>query len=135
MKNKNGKLISALSTALLNGLMDIGNAEYYQNNRDELYALLDKAEYRFSNDKQQWVKRTFKKRRATRVKAEARQGKVTGKEYALVRIIAPSQDMDYILSQFAELIPCLNGEITSESKRYPGDGTWERVYLRIRFQK
>lgn len=135
MKNRNNKIISAISTALINRLIDISNAEYYQNNREELYAILDRANMRFSNDKQTWVERTFKKRRASRVKATARRSPKTGNDYALLRIIAPSENMDYILSQMNELIPCLNGEVVSESKRYPGDGTWERVYLRVRFSQ
>lgn len=134
---KDTKLISAMSLAIIKKLIGVDSAEYYRENRNELYAILDRANYRFHNDKQQWVTRKFKKRRvSTRVRAETRSfSSGAGATITLLRVIAPARKMDYILSQMNELFPCLNAEVLSTSKRYPGDGTWERVYLRIRFNE
>lgn len=126
---KDNKLISALSMAVIRKFIDMSAVEYYRQNRAELYALLDRANYRFDCESQRWVERKFKKRRSARIKVTERHGG----DIALVRIIAPSSQIDYIISQMNELLPCLNAEITSISKRYPGSGTWDRVYLRVKF--
>lgn len=137
---KNNKLIAGITLAIIHKLISRESAAYYEENRNELYAILDRANFRFHNEKQLWVERTFEKRRAPRVKviAEPKPDNTESADsdfLALVRVIAPQSRMDYIIAQMNELFPCLNAEMLSVSKRYPGYGTWERVYLRVRFSQ
>lgn len=134
---KNNKLIAGITLAIIHHLISRESAAHYEEHRDELYTILDAANFRFNNDKQLWVERKFKKRRSPRVTVispEPDNAKNGGSDFiALVRVIAPRSEIDYIITQMSELFPCLNAEVISTSKRYPGQGTWERVYLRVRF--
>lgn len=134
---KNNKLIAGITLAIIRKLISHESAAHYEEHRDELYAILDAANFRFNNDKQLWVERKFKKRRSPRVKVVSSRPDNTengGSDFiALVRVIAPQSEIDYIIAQMSELFPCLNAEVVSASKRYPGNGTWERVYIRVRF--
>lgn len=134
---KNNKLIAGITLAIIRKLISRESAAYYEENRNELYAILDRANFRFNNDKQLWVERKFKKRRSPRVKVVSSKPDNTengGSHFiALVRVIAPQSEIEYIIAQMNELFPCLNAEVIGTSKRYPGNGTWDRVYLRVRF--
>lgn len=140
MTRISNKLIAGITLAIVKKLITREQAEYYEQNMNELYAILDKHNYRFHNDRQMWVERVQKKRRPAQVQVMKSPVPATKQEIergviALMRVIAHHDEMNYILSQISELIPCLDAEITSTSKPYPNDNNWERVYLRIIFHK
>jgi len=140
VRKTSNKLLSGITLAVVKRLIARDATEYYEQNPTELYALLDGRGWRFHNDRQMWVERKYPKRRSPTVQIMKSPVPATAQEnkkgiVALMRIIAPANEMDYILSQVNELIPCLDGEITTQSKRYPGDNAWERVYLRIVFNR
>lgn len=140
MTRISNKLIAGITLAIVKKLITREQAGYYEQNMNELYAILDKHNYRFHNDRQMWVERVQKKRKPAQVQVMKSPVPATKRELergvvALMRVIAPHDAMEYILSQINELIPCLDAEITSTSKPYPNDNNWERVYLRIIFHK
>lgn len=138
--SRDTKLISGITLALLKKLITRDSAEFYEQNRMELYALLDRANYVFNNDKQIWRERAHKRRGPAQVKvmqsplpAGPGNGHLT--TLALIRVIAPAEEMDYIIAQLNELFPCLDAEIVSISKSYPSDGHWIRTYLKVQFNR
>jgi hypothetical protein len=58
---KNNKLIAGITLAIIHKLISRESAAYYEENRSELYAILDRANFRFSSEKQLWIERTFQK--------------------------------------------------------------------------
>jgi hypothetical protein len=140
VRRTSNRLLAGITLAIVKKLITRDSAEFYEQNSAELYALLDKNGYRFRTDRQIWVERKFAKRRSPAVQIMESPVPATAQEtnrgiVALMRVIAPANEMDYILSQINELIPCLDGEIVIQSKRYPGDDSWTRVYLRIVFNR
>jgi hypothetical protein len=140
VRRTSNKLLSGITLAVVKRLIARDATEYYEQNPTELYAILDVQGWRFHTDRKMWVERKYQKRRPPTVQIMKTPVPATAQEtkrgiVALMRVIAPANELDYILSQINELIPCLDGEITTQSKRYPGQNAWERVYLRIVFNR
>lgn len=140
VRRTSNKLLSGITLAVVKKFISRESAEFYEENSAALYDLLDRKGWRFHNDRQMWVERKYPKRRPPTVQIMKSPVPATVQEtakgiVALLRVIAPSSEIDYILSQLNELMPCLDGEIVSTSKRYPGNGTWERVYLKVVFNR
>jgi len=139
-RKTSNKLLSGITLAVIKKIIARDSAEFYEQRPTDLYALLDKRGYRFHNDRQMWVERKYPKRKPAQVQIMQSPVPATRQETAkgivcLMRLIAPSSDMDYILSQVNELLPALNGEVVSTSKAYPSGNAWERIYLRVIFHR
>lgn len=138
--SRDTKLISGITLAILRKLIAKDSAEYYEQNRQELYALLDRANYIFNNEKRIWRERIQTRRNSPQVKVmqspmPLQNGNGHISTIALIRVIAPANEMDYILSQLGELFPCLDAEIVHTSKEYQSNGQWVRTYLKVQFNR
>lgn len=138
--SRDNKLVAGITLAIIKKLIARDSAEYYEQNRNDLYAILGKAGWVYDNSKRMWKERTIFGRKSpvkvmnSPVPTAANNGHRVA-SIALIRVIAPREEMDYILSQLNELFPCLDGEIQSTSREYQGDGNWVRVYLKVEFKR
>lgn len=139
--SRDNKLVAGITLAIIKKLIARDSAEYYEQNRNDLYAILDKAGWIYDYSKSIWKERTIYGRKSpvkvmnSPVPAAANNGRNTT-TLALIRVIAPSNEIDYILSQLSELFPCLDAEIISTSKPQPTRGSsWERIYLKVQFHR
>lgn len=138
--SRDNRLISGITLAIVKKLITRDSAEYYEQNRNNLYAILDKAGWIYDSEKRIWKERTIFGRKAP-VKVmnspvpDAANNGHKPISIALIRVIAPGDDMDYILSQLNELFPAIDGDILTTSKEYQANGTWVRVYLKVQFTR
>lgn len=141
VRRTSNKLLSGITLAVIKKYISRDSAEYYEQNSAELYAILDKKGWRFHNDRQMWVERKYPKRKPPAVQIMKSPVPATVQEksrgiVALMRVIAPQPDMDYILNSVQELIPALDGQVVSVSKPYANqESGWQRVYLKVIFNR